>query len=100
MASAGQVKSVAAIAARCTIEVGDKVAELAQVIKVAEQRVGGGVAELVTQLDAVRRDANESSRITSEQTHALVRWTKVLAFVTGAYALMRGGMLLVTWLVR
>lgn len=41
---------------------------------------------------------SRASTETSKQTEALVRWTKVLVLVTGAYTLITGGLLVVAFL--
>jgi len=71
VADESQVRSILALVARCTIEVSDRLTQLS------------------TELE-------RSSDIASQHTAALVRWTRVLVFVTAAYTLLTGGLLLAT----
>lgn len=96
MASEGQVRSVAAIAARCAIEVGDRVHELSSSISAAQEVFGTGLAELNSQLHRARAEMATASNEASNRTKALVRWTRVLAVATGAYVIMTGLLVLVT----
>ena len=80
MASESQVRSMAALLARCTIEVA---ASLGQ--------VWGGLFD-------VKKALVNASVESAQQTAALVRWTKVLAWMTGAYTIITGGLLIVGFL--
>jgi hypothetical protein len=96
MAPEGQVRSVAAIAARCAIEVGEGVDRLSGAMTTVATTFGVRLGELNTQLDAARSEMAAASRDASEQTKALVRWTKVLAFATGAYVVVSAILVAVT----
>jgi len=89
VASDGQVRSVLAVVARCTIEVSEKLAQFSDNISQAQKILGARLSELNSNLE-------KSSTETLSQTAALVQWTKVLVFVTAAYTLITCGILLVT----
>jgi len=105
VASRDQVQSVMALVARCTIEVGDRLAQLSADIHQAQKILGTRLSELNAELERSRSEMARASEIAAERTAALVRWTKVLVFVTAAYAILTGGLLLVAafgspWLSR
>ncbi|MGA2467307.1 MAG: hypothetical protein ABSH06_23535 [Thermodesulfobacteriota bacterium] len=71
-------------------------------IVVAMQILEKKLSEMTTKLEVVsgtistlNNQLQQASTVTSKHTAALVKWTKVLAFVTAAYAASTLGMLLV-----
>ena len=88
VASRPQVQSVAALAARCVIELSDSLGQTSGAIFQTKKT-------LAIHLPALTEGLKTASAEASRQTAALVRWTKVLVFVTLAYVLMTGGLLLV-----
>ena len=91
VASKAQVQSVAALAARCVTELSDSLGQTSGAIFQTKKT-------LAIQLPALTEGLNTASAQASEQTGALVRWTKALVFVTIAYVLMTGGLLAVALL--
>lgn len=78
--SEGQTRSLMAVVGRCTIEVGDR------------------LCELTGELGKFRSELAAASEASSKQSGALIRWSKVLAFVTFLYTLITAGLLLVALL--
>ncbi len=82
-----QAQSVGGLAARCTIEL----AKSLQVsLSLFDVKKG-----MVQRLDTLTTELSTASTEASKQTAALVRWTKVLAWMTGAYTVVTGGLLIV-----
>lgn len=95
VAAQAEVQSVMAVVARCTIEIGGSLAQVSGDIQQAQTILGARLAEFTEQLRQTRSEMSRSSDVASRYTGALVRWTKVLGFVTAAYTLLTGGLLLV-----
>jgi hypothetical protein len=124
VASKDQVQSIMAVLARCTIELADqakqlsgdinhaktilgtRLSELTAQIKAASDQASADInatkaaflpalAELISELKQTRLTISEASSVASQGTSALVKWTKVLAFVTIVYAAATLGMLLI-----
>lgn len=85
VADQSAIQSVGALAARLTIEMAGML-----------QNVFDGLHNGKKTLSEVRRTLSDASIEASSHTAALVRWTKVLAWLTGAYALLTGGLLVAT----
>lgn len=85
---AGVMKAAARLAARLTFDLANTLGEVrAGLFDVKKSLVEQG-SGLTTALSAASTQA-------SQQTDALVRWTKTLVLVTGAYTFITGGLLIV-----
>jgi hypothetical protein len=69
--------------------------QLSADINHAKKILADNLTPLTGELLRLRDGLNNSSAIASQQTAALVKWTRTLVWVTGAYTLIAGGMLLV-----
>jgi len=78
------VTSVAALTARCTIEIAGHLHD-----------VWAGLHDVKAALVNASTEASKQSAESATHTAALVRWTKVLAWMTGAYTIITGGLLIV-----
>ena len=87
VASKPQVQSVAAVAARCVIELSDSMRETAGTIFQMKKTLATDLPTLTKELKAAASEA-------SQQTAALVRWTKVLVFATITYVVITAGLLI------
>jgi hypothetical protein len=94
-AAKDEVQSIMAIVARCTLEIGDTLTKLSGDIQEAQRILGGRLSGLTDQLQQTRSEMATASEAASKHTAALVMWTRVLAVLTGIYAFLTGGMLLV-----
>ena len=75
--SEGQTRSLMAVVGRCTIMMDDRLSKLTDELEKAR-------SELATASDAASRHSG-----------ALIRWSKVLAIITGLYTLITAGLLYV-----
>jgi hypothetical protein len=95
VASEPQVRSVAALAARCTIELAAGMGQLSAGLFDAKRLLADRLTELSTELRAFKTEVANASTQATAQTQALVLWTRVLVGVTALYTLLTGGLLLV-----
>ncbi len=95
MAAKDEVQSIMALVARCTLEIGDALTKLSGDIQQAEGILGRRLSELSDQLQQTRSEMATAAEAAENHTAALVKWTRVLAFLTGVYAVLTGGMLIV-----
>lgn len=95
VASQPQVRSVAAVVGRCTIELAQTMRELSGTVFTAKQHLTERLDQLNSRLDRVREEMAAASREASKYTAALVFWTKVLVGVTAVYTLITAGLLFV-----
>jgi outer membrane murein-binding lipoprotein Lpp len=95
VASQPQVRSVAAVLGRCTIELAQSVNQLSGTVFVAKQQLTERLDQLNTQLERSREEMAAATREAGKYTAALVFWTKVLVGVTAIYTLITGGLLFV-----
>ena len=96
MASKSQVQSVAALAARCTIEMSDRFNELSETVLTAKKALVVGVETLTAELKKSREALEHASAESANHTQALVGWTKALVLFTALYTLITGGLLAAT----
>lgn len=90
-----QVQSVGALGARLTIEVADVVRDLSGTVFTAKKQLIQRLDHLTGEIQTAHQVVSKASDAASKQTAALVRWTRVLVFVTIAYTLITGGLLIV-----
>jgi len=95
-AAKDEIQSIMAVVARCTLEVSDTLVQLSGDIQQAQKILSTRLSELNTELQKTREVMATASDVASKQTAALVRWRKILVFVTAAYTVIAGRMLLVT----
>jgi hypothetical protein len=88
-----QSQTVGRLAAACTIEMAKSLDQ----VSVSLFDVKKSMAE---RLDKLTNQMATSSEEASQQTAAMVRWTRTLVWLTGAYTLVTGGLLVVAILSR
>jgi len=86
---ADSVTSVAALTARCTVEMAGRL-----------ENVWGGLHDLKVVLHGLKEALAGASAESAQHTAALVKWTKVLAYTTGALAFATAGLLVVAIIFR
>jgi hypothetical protein len=92
VASQSQVQSIAALAARLTIELSAGLDQLSNMVFTAKKQFVDRLDGLTAEIHATQLEISKASTEASAHTAALVRWTKVLVIVTGAYTLITGGL--------
>jgi hypothetical protein len=95
VADAGQVRSIMAVVAKCTQELGASLGAVAGGLFDAKRLLADRLTELSTELRALKTEVATASTQASAQTQALVFWTRVLVGVTALYTLLTGGLLFV-----
>lgn len=94
LATDDQVRSVARLGARCTIEISDSLRQLSGVMHGAKASLVGRMDTMGGHLQELESAISEASEKASEQTESLVTWTKVLAACTAMYTLITAGLLI------
>lgn len=89
-----QVQAVVAVVARCTIELGEQMAELSRQTSTASSTLGAQLSELTSQIEGSRTEMKGASASATRQAEALVKWTRVLVCVTAAYTILTAGLLI------
>lgn len=89
----GQIQSVAALAARLVIELSSGLGDVSATVITAKKQLVDRMDQLTAELATLRTSFKQASDDAGAQTRALVRWTKVLVFVTGVYTVITGGLL-------
>ena len=100
VASESQVRSIAAVAARCTIELADGMRGLSDVAFTAKKQIVERLDALGTQIKAHEHALTSASNETSAQTKVLLKWNKALVIVTGVYTLVSFLLLIATVVTR
>jgi hypothetical protein len=88
-------RSVATLAARCTIEVANSLNQLWGGLFDIKKSLAERLGALTSELEESRSALSAASAQAAKHTEAFVRWTKVLVLVTCAYTLITGGLLIV-----
>ena len=96
VASAPQVKSIAAVAARCAIEFADSIKALNDMVFTAKKQMVERLDALGAQIKAHEQAMTAASEETSRQTQTILSWNRALVIVTGIYTLISFSLLLVT----
>jgi hypothetical protein len=95
VAAPGEVRSVMAVVAKCTQELGASLGQVAGGLFDAKRLLADRLTELSTEVRALKTEVATASTQATAQTQALVLWTRVLVGVTALYTLLTGGLLFV-----
>jgi prefoldin subunit 5 len=98
VAAREQVQSIMEVVGRCTLHIGDGLEQLALDIHKAKEILGNRIEELTGELKSANEQMSKASEEASKHTAVLVKWTKVMAFVSGVYVVLTGGLLIVALL--
>ena len=98
VATDAQVRSIAAVLARCTISLSDGMQSLHDITYTAEMQLVGRLDQLGIQLKSHEMAMTAASKESSEQTKNILAWNKALVIVTGVYTLVSFLLLLATLL--
>lgn len=83
-----QMQSIMAIPAWCTLEITDKMTHLSATIDNAQVQLSIRFNKLNNELSNYRDEMAKASQAASDQSRAMVYWTKALVAVTAVYAIV------------
>jgi hypothetical protein len=99
-ASGPTAPAVAALTARLTSDLTRSLADLTGMVFTAKKQMVERMDALAVEIKGAQQAMQAASSEASKHSEALVRWTKALVFVTIAYTVITGGLLIVTLIQR